>query len=312
MSWVSWHFGDGLRRGTTQPPCRPSRSSSTDALAVHSGGERQPRPSASFWRTLLHRSVETDASKSPGPAQGVASTADAWRLSDLVARGSQKCRAQQLEQARRPAALAAKHTEPHAAASAIAACDRTRSGAEQRARMTAIASVAAAQYGTYACARGPQAPSASGSTRHTANPPHVGDWKLEAGAASPARIVGRHPEPLFRHRSSPRVRIRARKLTVSDPGPGKCGRTRERAVRGPQHSRPLLGPSSALLLANASHSCTLTTCLVLVRSTFPSARAGRVRGRRPGSGRRPQRLLTSQRSKSSQLRYAKFPACMSQ
>jgi hypothetical protein len=46
------------------------------------------------------------------------------------------------------------------------------------------------------------------------------------------------------------------------------------AVRGPWHSRPSFRPSCALLLANASHSCTLMTCLVLVRSTFPSTRAG--------------------------------------
>jgi len=46
------------------------------------------------------------------------------------------------------------------------------------------------------------------------------------------------------------------------------------AVRGPWHPRPSFRPSCALLLANASHSCTLMTCLVLVRSTFPSTRAG--------------------------------------
>jgi len=49
------------------------------------------------------------------------------------------------------------------------AIERIRSGAEQRARTTAVAIVAAAQNGTYVFARGPQAPSASGSTRHAAN-----------------------------------------------------------------------------------------------------------------------------------------------
>jgi hypothetical protein len=45
------------------------------------------------------------------------------------------------------------------------AIERTRSGAEQRARTTATAILTAAQNGTYACARSPQTLSASGSTR---------------------------------------------------------------------------------------------------------------------------------------------------
>jgi hypothetical protein len=49
------------------------------------------------------------------------------------------------------------------------AIGRTRSGAELRARTTSIVTPAAAQNGTYACARDPQAPSASGSPRHAAN-----------------------------------------------------------------------------------------------------------------------------------------------
>jgi hypothetical protein len=44
--------------------------------------------------------------------------------------------------------LAAKHTELHWAADAVAAADHTRSGAEQRARTTAVAILAAAQNGT--------------------------------------------------------------------------------------------------------------------------------------------------------------------
>jgi len=52
------------------------------------------------------------------------------------------------------------------------AIERTRPGAEQRARTTATAILTAAQNGTYACARGPQAPSASGSTRHATNRQH--------------------------------------------------------------------------------------------------------------------------------------------
>ncbi len=49
------------------------------------------------------------------------------------------------------------------------AIELTRSGAEQRAITTAVATLGAAQNGTYVFARGPQAPSASGSTRHAAN-----------------------------------------------------------------------------------------------------------------------------------------------
>ena len=52
----------------------------------------------------------------------------------------------------------------------MAAADHTRSGAEQRARTTAVAILAAAQNGTYACTRGPQAPSASHSSRHAVSP----------------------------------------------------------------------------------------------------------------------------------------------
>jgi hypothetical protein len=59
--------------------------------------------------------------------------------------------------------------EPHAAASAIAASDHTRSGAEQRARTTAVAILAAAQNGTYACAREWQACSAPAGFGHAAN-----------------------------------------------------------------------------------------------------------------------------------------------
>src|SRR5664280_1555474 len=48
------------------------------------------------------------------------------------------------------------------------AISRLRPTSERRARTTAVAAQAAAQNGTYACARYPQAPSASGSTRHAA------------------------------------------------------------------------------------------------------------------------------------------------
>ena len=41
--------------------------------------------------------------------------------------------------------LAAKHTESHSAAGAVAAADHTRSGAERRARTTTVAIVATAQ-----------------------------------------------------------------------------------------------------------------------------------------------------------------------
>ena len=47
-----------------------------------------------------------------------------------------------------PPALAAKHTELHWVAGAVAAADHTRSGAEQHARTTAIAIQPAAQNGT--------------------------------------------------------------------------------------------------------------------------------------------------------------------
>jgi hypothetical protein len=56
--------------------------------------------------------------------------------------------AQQQEQARRPPALAAKHTEQLSAAGAVGAADRTQSGPERRDRTTAVATVAAAQNST--------------------------------------------------------------------------------------------------------------------------------------------------------------------
>ena len=60
---------------------------------------------------------------------------------------------QQREQARTPPALAAKHTEQLSAAGAVGAADRAQSGPECRVRTTAVATVAAAQSGTYACVR---------------------------------------------------------------------------------------------------------------------------------------------------------------
>jgi hypothetical protein len=69
----------------------------------------------------------------------------------------------------RPPAPTAKHREPLSAAGAVGAADRTRSGAELRARTTAPGRRRAAPNGTYVFARGPQAPSAWGSTRHAAN-----------------------------------------------------------------------------------------------------------------------------------------------
>ena len=66
-------------------------------------------------------------------------------------------------------ALAAKHTELNWAAGAVAAADHTRSGAEQRARTTAVAILAAAQNGTYACARQRQACLAWGGWDHAVN-----------------------------------------------------------------------------------------------------------------------------------------------
>jgi hypothetical protein len=84
--------------------------------------------------------------------------------------------AQQQEQARWPPAPTAKlqnrarqpvlWVPPTAPESAI---ERTRSGAEQRARSTAVAILAAARNGTYACAHGQQALSASGSSRYAVN-----------------------------------------------------------------------------------------------------------------------------------------------
>jgi len=61
-----------------------------------------------------------------------------------------KCliRARQQEQARRPPALAVNHTEQRLAADAVGAAYRTRSGAEQPARTTAVATLAAVQNGT--------------------------------------------------------------------------------------------------------------------------------------------------------------------
>jgi hypothetical protein len=79
------------------------------------------------------------------------------------------CLAQQPEQARRPPAPAAKHIEPRLAASAASAADRTRSGAERRARTTAIAILAVARNESYACARALQACSALGGLGHAAN-----------------------------------------------------------------------------------------------------------------------------------------------
>jgi len=78
-------------------------------------------------------------------------------------------RAQQQEQARRPPALTAEQTEPHSAAGAVAAGDHTSSGAEQRARMRAVAIVASAQNGTYARPLGLHACLAWDGTRHAAN-----------------------------------------------------------------------------------------------------------------------------------------------
>src|ERR1017187_4040766 len=77
--------------------------------------------------------------------------------------------AQKQEQARRPPGLAATHTKPHSASGGVAAADHTRSGAEQRARTTAVAIVAAAQNGTYACVRGLEASSALACMRYAAN-----------------------------------------------------------------------------------------------------------------------------------------------
>ncbi len=54
----------------------------------------------------------------------------------------------QLEQARRPPALAAEHIEQLSAAGAMGAADRTQSGPEHRVRTTVIATLAAAQNGT--------------------------------------------------------------------------------------------------------------------------------------------------------------------
>ena len=65
--------------------------------------------------------------------------------------------------------VTAKHTELHSTASAMAAADHTRWGAEQRARNTAVAILAAVQNGTYACARVLQACSALGGLGHAAN-----------------------------------------------------------------------------------------------------------------------------------------------
>ena len=67
---------------------------------------------------------------------------------DLSTRPDVPFRAQQPEQARRPPAPTGKPTEPRSAASAVGAADPTRSGAEQRAKTTAIAIVAAAHIGT--------------------------------------------------------------------------------------------------------------------------------------------------------------------
>jgi hypothetical protein len=57
-------------------------------------------------------------------------------------------RAPQQEQARKPPALAAKHTEQLSTADAVGAADRTTSGTERRARTTGVTIVAAAQNGT--------------------------------------------------------------------------------------------------------------------------------------------------------------------
>ena len=59
--------------------------------------------------------------------------------------------------------------ELRSAAGAVGAADRTRSGAEQRARTTAIPPRCRAPNGTYACARVLQACSALGGLGHAAN-----------------------------------------------------------------------------------------------------------------------------------------------
>ena len=56
------------------------------------------------------------------------------------------------------------------------AIERTRPGAEQRARTTATAILTAAQNGTYAFAGGPQVPSEWGSTRHAVSRRPMAVW----------------------------------------------------------------------------------------------------------------------------------------
>jgi hypothetical protein len=79
----------------------------------------------------------------------------------------------------RPPAPPEGHAEPRSAAGAVGAADRARSGAERRDRTTAVNNKGPAQNGTYACARVPQALSASGSTQHVARGrPLLGDTQL--------------------------------------------------------------------------------------------------------------------------------------
>ena len=69
-------------------------------------------------------------------------------------------RPQQHEQAREPSAPPEGPAEPRSATGVVGTSDRAHSGAEQRARTTAVATLVGAHIGTYACARDVQASSA--------------------------------------------------------------------------------------------------------------------------------------------------------
>ena len=82
----------------------------------------------------------------------------------------------QLKRARGLPGLAAGDTNPYLVTDEVSTVDRPRSGisriqpsTERRARRTTVATLATAQNGTYACARGPQACSALGGLGHAAN-----------------------------------------------------------------------------------------------------------------------------------------------
>jgi hypothetical protein len=134
---------------------------------------------------------------------------------------SPKCLAQQQKQARRPPALAAKHTEPHSAAGAVAAADHTRSGAEQRARTTGAASRTSAQNGT----SGAVADGKHARRWATLPPPRTGVGGQVENRLDPTyqTFVCSRRIPRMSGRSTTFARVGRRKFLILDHGEGRKG-----------------------------------------------------------------------------------------